>query len=44
MCNAHEILWRVSWYTKAAKKNMVSVVLYVSMWIIIYAKISLFGL
>jgi hypothetical protein len=26
MWNAHEILWRVSWYPKAAKKNIVSVV------------------
>jgi hypothetical protein len=23
MCNAHEILWRVSWYPKVAKKNIV---------------------
>jgi hypothetical protein len=22
MCNAHEILWRVSWYPKIAKKNI----------------------
>jgi hypothetical protein len=25
MCNAHEILWRVSWYPKVAKKNIFSV-------------------
>jgi hypothetical protein len=26
MFNAHKILWRVSWYPKIAKKNIVSVV------------------